>query len=64
MFQFDPDKKAINLRKHNLTLDAAPLLFEGSYVEEVDGHLDYRETRFIASGPLTRSHSDPTPLAK
>jgi uncharacterized protein len=52
MFQFDPDKEAINFRKHRLTFDAAPLLFEGSYIEEVDDRVDYRETRFVATGPI------------
>jgi uncharacterized protein len=52
MFQFDPDKEAANFRKHRLTFDAAPLLFEGSYVEEVDDRIDYRETRFVATGPI------------
>jgi uncharacterized protein len=52
MFQFDPDKEAINLRKHELTFDAAPLLFEGPYVEKVDDRIDYRETRFVATGPI------------
>ena len=52
MFQFDPDKEAMNLRKHELTFDAAPLLFEGPYVEKVDDRADYRETRFIATEPI------------
>lgn len=50
--EFDPDKQAINVRKHGLTFDAAPLLFEGPFVEEVDSRSDYGETRFVATGPI------------
>ena len=49
---FDPDKQAINVRKHGLTFDAAALLFEGAFVEEVDKRSDYGETRFVATGPV------------
>ena len=51
-FTFDPEKQAINVGKHGLNFDAAPLLFEGPFVEEVDDRFDYGETRFVATGPV------------
>ena len=51
-FEFDPDKEAINIAKHELTFDAAPLLFEGPFIEDIDSRVDYRETRFVAIGPV------------
>ncbi len=51
-FAFDPEKEAINIGKHGLNFDAAPLLFEGPFVEEVDSRFDYGETRFVAIGPV------------
>ena len=34
-FTFDPEKQAINVGKHGLNFDAAPLLFEGPFVDRV-----------------------------
>jgi uncharacterized protein len=51
-FDFDPEKQDINVDKHGLTFEAAPLLFEGPFVEEVDDRFDYGETRFVATGPI------------
>ena len=48
--EFDPDKNAVNRRKHRIDLaDAAGFEFETSVVDE-DDRRDYGEARFQALG--------------
>ena len=51
-FEVDPEKDAINRRKHLLPLDFGVLVFEDSYIEEEDARFEYGETRFVAIGPI------------
>lgn len=54
MFEFDPEKDAINREKHGLPLLVAVDLFDGPFVEREDERHDYGETRFEATGPVAR----------
>jgi len=52
VIEYDPVKSARNKRLRGFGFDAAGFLFDGLFMEEVDGRRDYGETRFIATGPL------------
>jgi len=52
VIEFDRAKADANLGKHKLLLDAALLVFDGRYTEEVDHRQDYGEVRLIAIGPV------------
>lgn len=49
---FDPAKDVENKEKHGLSLELAPLLFEGPFIEEEDRRYAYGETRLVATGPI------------
>lgn len=51
-FEIDPEKDAINRRKHLLPLAFGVFVFDDSYIEEEDTRFDYGETRFVAIGPI------------
>lgn len=51
-FEFDAEKAAANLEKHRLELALGRGIFDGNFIEGVDGRFDYGETRFIAIGPV------------
>ena len=51
-FEFDLVKSEENERTRGLPFDYAPLIFEGSFIEEQDDRFDYGETRFTATGPI------------
>ncbi len=52
MIEFDADKDAENQRRRGLPFAAAEFLFDGPFVEEEDARYNYREQRFIATGPI------------
>jgi uncharacterized protein len=52
VIEYDPVKSAENKRLRGFGFDAALLLFDGPFIEEVDDRQAYGETRFIAIGPL------------
>ena len=54
MFEFDPEKDAINRIKHGLALLVGIYVFNGPFVEREDRRRDYGETRFEATGPIAR----------
>ncbi len=51
-FEVDPEKDAINRRKHLLPLDIGAYIFDGAFIEEEDARYNYGETRFVAIGPI------------
>ena len=51
-FDFDPEKSEENVRNRGLSFEFAPLIFDGSFIEEQDERFDYGETRFVATGPI------------
>ncbi len=54
LFEVDDAKAMINWEKHRLPLSAAIFVFDGPFIEEEDKRTDYGETRFVATGPVTR----------
>jgi uncharacterized DUF497 family protein len=50
--EWDDSKDDENVRKHNIPLRFAELIFQGPFVEEEDTRRDYGETRFKAVGPI------------
>ena len=57
MTEFEPDKDAINRMKHGHMLELGAEIFDRPFIEEPDARFDYRETRFVAIGPV-RSLND------
>ena len=53
--EWDPRKRALNLRKHGVAFEDAIELFERPYLEGPDHRQDYGEARFIVYGEA-RSH--------
>ena len=51
-FDFDPDKNAINLRKHGLSLAAAAELSWEAALVWLDDRADYGEARMVALAPI------------
>jgi uncharacterized DUF497 family protein len=51
-FDFDPDKDAINLSKHGLSLAAAAGLSWDAALVWVDDRADYGEVRMVALAPI------------
>ena len=52
-YSFDPNKRAINLKKHSLDLaDAKRVIESGQTVTFEDRRFDYGEARFVTLGPL------------
>ena len=49
-FELDPEKDAINRRKHFLPLGFGVFVFDGNYIEAEDSRFDYGETHFVAIG--------------
>ena len=49
-FTWDPNKNAINARRHGIALEDAKRVFEGLTVEREDDRFDYGETRVYAIG--------------
>ena len=52
-FEFDPEKSEENVRNRGLSFEFAPLIFEGPFIEEQDARIDYGETLFVATGPIS-----------
>lgn len=50
--EFDPDKDAMNIAVHGISLDRAETLLSGFTVQWVDKRRDYGEIRMIAVGEL------------
>ncbi len=51
-FEFDPDKDAINRRKHRIALAYGLLVFRGQFIESEDTRYPYGEPRLVAVGPI------------
>jgi uncharacterized DUF497 family protein len=47
---WDPDKNAINIRRHGIAFEDAGRIFDGSTLERVDDRFDYGEIRIYAIG--------------
>lgn len=48
--EWDPAKRASNLKKHRIDFADAVEIFSGPCVERVDGRFDYGEERIVAYG--------------
>ena len=51
-FEWDPRKRALNLRKHGIALEDAIELFARPYLEDLDDRPEYGERRFVAIGEM------------
>lgn len=51
-FEWDPAKRATNLRRHGVDFKVVPRIFEGPVLERRDERFDYGETRWIAIGMI------------
>jgi len=51
-FTWDPNKNAINARRHGIALEDAQRIFHGPTVEREDDRFDYGETRVYTIGLL------------
>jgi uncharacterized DUF497 family protein len=49
-FTWDPEKNAINVRRHGIALQDAARIFEGPTVERTDDRFEYGEIRVYAIG--------------
>jgi uncharacterized DUF497 family protein len=49
-FEWDPEKEALNIRKHGIDFTTAQLIWEGRVLERVDDRREYGEVRFQAFG--------------
>ena len=49
-FEWDEDKRTINLGKHGIDFEGAKLIFDGVTIEYVDDRLEYGEERIGAYG--------------
>lgn len=53
-FEWDENKRRINLRKHRLDFRDAHLVFNNDAFVTEDPHDDYKETRYILQGMLQK----------
>lgn len=51
-FEWDEQKRLINLQKHGIDFADVYLIFEYDLVTDIDDRFDYGETRFITFGLL------------
>jgi len=51
-FEWDPAKRAANLRKHGIGFVRAVRIFEGFVSQQLDDRRDYGKPRIIATGEL------------
>lgn len=51
-FEWDPRKRALNLRKHGIAFEDAVELFAQPYLENLDDRPEYGEPRFVAFGEM------------
>jgi uncharacterized DUF497 family protein len=51
-FEWDPRKRALNLRKHGIAFEDAVELFAQPYLEDLDDRPGYGEPRFVAFGEI------------
>jgi len=51
-FEWDEQKNRINVDKHGLSFEIAPLVFGGFYITKLDDRKDYGESRQCAMGTL------------
>jgi hypothetical protein len=51
-FEWDEEKNATNIRKHNIDFVDVPTIFNGPMVVALDEREDYREDRWIGIGFL------------
>ena len=49
-FEWDEEKRAVNIAKHGLDFPRASLAFDGPVVEDIDTRKDYGEERIRALG--------------
>lgn len=50
--EWDEQKKRLNLDKHGLSFEDAPLVFAEACVTFEDDRFDYKERRLVTLGPL------------
>jgi uncharacterized protein len=51
-FEWDPRKKALNLRKHGIAFEDAVEVFAQPHLEDLDDRAKYDEPRFVALGEM------------
>jgi uncharacterized protein len=51
-FEWDPRKRALNLRKHGIAFEDAVEIFEQAYLEDLDDRPGYGESRVVAFGEM------------
>jgi uncharacterized DUF497 family protein len=51
-FEWDENKRIINLKKHNIDFEIVRYFFETPYLSKLDGRYDYGEERYIGLGLL------------
>lgn len=51
-FEWDENKRLINIRRHTIDFDDAVVIFDGDIVTVEDDRFDYGEPRFISLGVL------------
>ena len=49
-YTWDPNKNALNLRKHRISFEFAITIFDGFTVDDSDERMDYGETRYTSVG--------------
>ena len=51
-YVFDPEKDAVNRRKHGVSLALAEIVFDGPALSIPDDRFDYGEVRMVAFGAI------------
>ncbi len=51
-FEWDENKRLINIRRHTIDFNDAVVIFDGDIVTVEDNRFDYGEPRFISLGVL------------
>jgi uncharacterized protein len=51
-FEWDEDKRLINIKKHGIDFDNVPPMFDGTVVTILDDRFEYNETRYVTFGIL------------
>lgn len=51
-YEWDPRKRAVNLRKHGIAFEDAVEIFARPYLENLDDRPEYGEPRFVAFGEM------------
>ena len=51
-FEWDPEKEALNIRKHGIDFTSASLIWDDDVLERIDTRRDYGEVRVQAFGAV------------